>query len=290
MIRIIHRVVVFLFVISAALFAVTTFRTSEQRDTDGPEISMAENTVTTSIGCTSEDILAGVTASDSKDGDVTDSLVVQGFSNFIEKGRRQAVLAAFDSDNNVAKAVREVIYEDYVSPRFSLTGPLRFSISEVSDINNVSSAFRVNDCLDGDISSNITISTDNSYISTMVGEYPTIFQVVNSAGDVASLTATVEVCDMAEASRCASVVLSDYLVYIKAGETINPLDYVTGISFGGMEYPFDNSGAGNAGYTKDDIQVYNPVDSKNPGVYEIVYSVAGEAGYQSRIRLIVIVE
>ena len=51
--------------------------------------------------------------------------MVEELSNFIEKGRRQATVAAFDSDNNVTKTVREVIYEDYVSPRFALAEPLR---------------------------------------------------------------------------------------------------------------------------------------------------------------------
>ncbi|MFQ7768823.1 MAG: hypothetical protein ACLRIL_11475 [Fusicatenibacter saccharivorans] len=55
------------------------------------------------------ELLSGVTAYDAKDGDVTDSLAVEHISNFIEKGRRKISIVAFDSDNNVTHAEREMV-------------------------------------------------------------------------------------------------------------------------------------------------------------------------------------
>ena len=291
MLRVIQYIVIIFFILSVAFFGVSSVKTSKYRDTDGPEIVMEEDSVVIGIDGTSEDILSGVRASDRKDGDVTDSLVVQGLSNFVEKGRRDAIIAAFDSDNNVTKVTREVIYEDYVSPRFSLDQPLRFNVSEMDDQANITSLLQVTDCLDGDLSSNIFVfMSDNFSWPGAPGEYGMIFQVTNSAGDVAELQVTVDVYDAAEDSSCPKAVLSDYLIYMKAGERINPLDYVEGIELRGTAYSLADLDIDGTGYTLNDIQVNNAVNTGEPGVYEIVYSMKGEDDYQSKVRLIVVVE
>lgn len=287
MLRIIQRIVVLFFIVSVILFAAAGWKTARVRDKDGPEVKMDADSITISIDGSYEDILAGVTASDRKDGDVTDTLVVQGLSNFIEKGRRQATIAAFDSDNNVTKITREVIYSDYVSPHFSLEAPLRFTENQLADIETVMTAA---DCLDGDITSNITISSEDGYMPYETGDWPITFKAVNSAGDVAELTVTMEIYDSADDNNCPKVILSDYLVYLKSGDSIKPWDYVEGVVRGGMTYSLDDLDEEDAVYSRSDIKISNPVDTHTPGIYEIVYSMDGEDVYQSKIRLIVIVE
>lgn len=80
---------------------------------------MDNSEISVSIHADEAELLAGVTAYDAKDGDVTDSLAVEHISNFIEKGRRKISIVAFDSDNNVTHAEREMVYNDYTSPVFS---------------------------------------------------------------------------------------------------------------------------------------------------------------------------
>lgn len=292
MIRIIQRIVVVFFAVSVIFFAVSTWKVMSASDTEGPKIQMDSDSITVSIEATDDEIMAGMTASDSKDGDVTDSMVIQGMTNFIEKGRRQAVIAAFDSDNNVAKVKREIIYSDYISPRFSLDAPLRFPVNSTF---NLATAFRVVDCLDGDISGRMTISADDSFSTEVAGEYSLVFQISNSAGDVAELPVTVEYYDVAEDSRYPKVALTDYLIYVNKGEKIDPWDYVEGIVYNGLIYDFNESGddgdaTEDAMFTKNDIRIDNPVKTSETGIYEIVYSIDGNAAGEVKIRLIVIVE
>lgn len=287
MIRFIQRMVVVVFVFSAVLFALSSWKTSSIRDTDGPAISMDSDSVQISIDGSNEEIFSGVRASDSKDGDVTESLVVQGLSNFIEKGRRQAIIAAFDSDNNVTKVTREVIYTNYESPRFALETPMRFP---VNGTYSLASAFIVTDCLDGDISGNVTISVADDFTTTTAGNYDVVFKVVNSAGDVAELPVTVTYYETADDNSCPKVLLSEYLIYVKTGTSINPKSYIDGITVGSMNYTRDDLELEDAVYTQDDIHINNPVDTSTPGTYEIVYSMENEEGNRSEVRLIVIVE
>lgn len=284
MIRIIQRAVVVLTVLAAALMLVAFIRTMGGRDTNGPEITMDQDSITVDIDCTDEELLAGVTASDAKDGDVTDSLVVEDLSNFIEKGRRMVTVAAFDQDNNVSKATREVVYNNYVSPRFSLTEPLRFAMNGDEDIASV---FQVQDCLDGDLSGEVVITSDYYYDYSVAGDYTVTFQVSNSAGDVVELPLTVEIYDPSEDSSAPKVELSEYLVYVEAGSQIDPMSYVTGITDGGMTWEMGESGNP---YGTGDIEVTNPVDTSVPGVYEISYTIPTGEGYQPTIRLAVVVE
>lgn len=284
MVKLIHRVIIVLFILSIALSVMAFVKNFGLKDTDGPEIYMDENSVTVNIDCTEEELLEGIDAIDKKDGDVTDSLVVQDMSNFIRKGRRQITVAAFDRDNNVSKTTRQVVYNDYTSPRFSLEEPLRF---ELDSSYILSSLFTVQDCLDGDLSGEVLITPDSSFDTSMPGEYSATFQVSNSAGDVVELPLTVEYYDIAEDNAAPKVALSEYLIYVNAGDQINPMDYVTGIIEGGAIWEM---GEKNNPYSADDIEVTNPADTSVPGVYEITYTIPTEETYQPKIRLIVIVE
>ena len=121
--------VLILFLASSLAFGGCLMRQRTGKDGKGPEISMDNSEISVSIHADEAELLSGVTAYDAKDGDVTDSLAVEHISNFIEKGRRKISIVAFDSDNNVTHAEREMVYNDYTSPVFSLDGALRFSVN-----------------------------------------------------------------------------------------------------------------------------------------------------------------
>lgn len=286
--KIIQSVLIIFFASSMVLFLISLWNQNKNRDQQGPVITMTEKAVKISVKDDASAILNGVTAIDQKDGDVTESLVVESLSNFIEKGRRQATIAAFDQDNHVTKVTREVIYTDYHSPHFSLEEPLRFSINgHESLLENVT----VSDVLDGDISGNMTINQNDNAIYTDLepGYYTYTISVVNSAGDIAQLPVTIELYAPTQDSQCPRVVLSDYLIYIKRGTDLNPSDYIEGILLGGRSYSMDAL-PDDFSYTADDIHISNPVDSDTPGVSEIVYTMKNKDDEQSQIRLIVVVE
>ena len=282
MYRIVQRALYILLALSVALFGIGYYQTRVLRDPDGPTITMEGESFTVSVGDKDESLLRGIHAQDRKDGDVTSSLVIQGLSNFVEKGRRQATIAAFDSDNNVTKVTREIRYSDYVSPRFSLEHPLSFPIG--TQESQIVGAIHVQDCLDGDLSGEVTVELEDqdAWLDTSLeGTICLVYTVVNSAGDVAELPVTVQIYQNSQYSRATQLQLSSNLVYLERGASFDPWSYVSGMEKGGEKIPLN----------RQLVKVSDPVDTSTPGVYEVLYTVTEEDSENvTRLRLPVIVE
>ncbi|MBQ9150380.1 hypothetical protein IJX73_05560, partial [bacterium] len=60
---------------------------------------------------TEEDLLKGVSANDSRSGDVSDTLVIESLSDFTEEGKRIITYAAVDESMNVGRCERTIVYE-----------------------------------------------------------------------------------------------------------------------------------------------------------------------------------
>lgn len=316
---------VIIFALSVGVFVYFKIWDKKSADTNGPDIQMAEESIEVSSEAGSGEMLAGVTAVDAKDGDVSASLVIESMANFTERGRRTITFAAFDSDNNVTKATREIIYSDYTPPAFSLAEPLYFPLNA----DSFTDALTVSDVLDGDLTQNIKISAENEVKVNTEGDYPVVFSVANSAGDTVQLPVTVTIYNPAEWQTYPSISLSQYLIHIQAGENVDPWSYVDEVSYRGTVYrpetdsqgrwilaeedsedagSFDEPGSGEDSPYEDqgasdfssedrkyltDIEITNPVDSSTPGTYEITYRVtAGEDQDQKTgtMRLIVVVD
>lgn len=81
-------------------------------DRKGPEIELpADGDVTYEEGSDTASLLEGVTATDEKDGDVTDSLMIENIFPNDDHTSASVVYAAKDSHNNVSKATRRVNYK-----------------------------------------------------------------------------------------------------------------------------------------------------------------------------------
>ena len=169
--------VLILFLASTLAFGGCLVRQQTGKDGKGPEITMDNSEISASIHAEESELLAGVTAYDKKDGDVTSSLAVEHISNFVEKGRRKISIVAFDSDNHVTHAERELVYNDYTSPVFSLDRPLRFSLNA----DDLTEGLSAEDCLDGTITDRIRISYEDE-ISSTPGLYHVTYSVANRAG------------------------------------------------------------------------------------------------------------
>lgn len=286
---------IIIFIAALAVFGAYKFSEIKNSDRTGPKITMDEETITVASGAGEEELLAGIYAEDKKDGDVTDSLIVETESNFVEEGRRLITVAAFDSDNHVTKATREIIYSDYQPPTFSLSEPLRFPL----DTQNILTGLKAQDVLDGDITGNIKISTEYTLKASEAGEYPMMFTVANSAGDVSSLPVTVEIYDQKEETQKPHITLSSYLVYTAAGTPLNPWDYVQEIMFEGRDYIRDADGVlrdpdpgerqERTSISADEVSISEDVDYNTPGVYEITYRITNENEMTGTVRLIVVV-
>ncbi len=257
------------FLVVFAVFMASNIHEYLTSDYTAPEISAESEVVYLSVQDPEEALLQGMTASDNLDGDVTDSLVVVSKSKFIAKATRNINYAAFDKNNNVGTYTRKLVYTDYHSPRFVITEPMRFVAG--NSTYNYLRYVRAQDCLDGNITPQIKITFGGTETaSEAVSEQKIHLQVTNSAGDnaVLALTATFE--DFDSYSK-ASPGLTDYVIYIKAGEKPNLRAYLDGIWMAGNTRKFSD-----LGFDPDtDISIDDSeVDYKTPGVYQATYKLS----------------
>lgn len=258
---------VLFFAVTTVFFAFYTIRNKAETDAVPPVISCASDTLEASINADEAALLEDMTAEDNRDGDVTDSLVVVSKSKFMETGKRRVNYAAFDSYGNVATYSRVLTYTDYVSPRFSLSEPLRFNANTWS--YSLLDMIRAEDCIDGNISGLIKYKFDGDGL--YYGEPSktgVTFQVTNSAGDTALLPVHVEVLSEEEYAKPYPV-LTKYLVYTELYQRLNPRDYLDG-----------------RWLASGNVNIEDQVDYTTPGVYEIVYTLTG----QGSVTLYVVVE
>ena len=283
---------IILLILSLASAICVMFFTKSTKDSTSPEIKMNDSEIYASVNDNEEALIKGVYAVDNKDGNVTNTIVIESISNFIEKGRRRITMVAFDNDNNIAKATRDIIYTDYTSPKFALESPFVYYTSRYTDLfTNITAQ----DCLDGDISEKIMVEVDESDVGgSAVSKYSAV--ISNSAGDVSSLPVTLVIYDPSMKSLLPSIELTEYLIYADKGKSISPLDYIKQIMVDGASYQrgtdggFHNVSDPEKVLDASRISVENPVNKNEEGVYEIVYSVVGNNGVAGEMRLIVVIE
>ena len=294
-----HLIIVVLFFISAILFGFTQVRDYMKNAGSPPEISMDKATLEVSVNVTNEELLAGLEAWDEEDGDLTDQLLVESFSRFVGKGRRNVTIGVADSQGKVTEVTRNLVYTDYESPKFALTAPLYLPITKCDDPLALLTA---SDKVDGDISNNIEISSIPAEYGDNPGEYEVVFAVSNSAGDKVDLPVTVTIYDAKDTQGAPAITLSAYLVNVKKGDKIEPWDYVTGAEYERIKYEREEGGStlyavngktdeddNVLSLSKGDFNIANTVDWNEEGVYEIQYRLEDENGHIGIQRLIVVV-
>lgn len=234
-----------------------------------PEILFDSEVISVPTGADDAALLAGVTATDAEDGDVTASLVVEGISGRNDDGTVRVTYAAFDSNHHVTKATRAVRYTDYVKPRFTLSQPL---VCRTGGSRVLSSYVTAHDSIDGDLSGRIKIALTDGSSLAITGTHTAELRVTNSLGDTASVPVTVEV--TAGDPNPARITLTEYLIYLPAGSGYAPMDYVAGVG--------DSD-------SKSGVTASSTVNSNEPGVYEVVFTYRS-GGTESHTRQIVVVE
>lgn len=275
-----------LLILTLAAFALFLFKNRSGVDTRGPVIHVEEGLLEVGVQDGEEVLLEGVTARDSSDGDVTDSVEVENISTFYGDKKRLVTYVAFDSDQHVARATRELRYTDYESPRFSLTEPLQYLPGKVN--LKVSAS----DCLDGDITSAIKLMVGDPITTDQPGKYKATFQVANSAGDVSSLPVVIEILDTTEQSGL-SIELDRYLDYVAKGSMFDPYSYLNNVKISNREYRVV-AGAGNfnnATISRDEeivvgtdmIHVSGEVNTSEAGTYPVEYSITIDKGHADTV-------
>lgn len=210
--------------ILCALLAVTTVLYTatgvaeyfSDRD-EGPVIECPEEILEISVHAPEQDLLAGVTARDAQDGDLTDRIIVGGISKLIGNDLAQLTCLVFDSDDNMASLTRQVRYTDYHRPVIFLTGPMEFPSKNDAQLL---SRITVTDAVDGDISHRARVSAlwstekENVFSATVT--------VTNSMGDMADVEIPVII-----RSTPSPIELRQQIVYLDQGAEFDPMDHVS---------------------------------------------------------------
>lgn len=111
--------------IVAVLLVVVSGISLALSDFSGPKIAMEQMSLTYVDGEAKEPLLAGVSAYDKKDGDVTASLMIKDITVMNSGDTARVTYAARDKHNNITEAYRVVTYisseENYSEPEYEET-------------------------------------------------------------------------------------------------------------------------------------------------------------------------
>ena len=285
------RIMILLFFIVVTTgFVVERVRENMTSDASAPVITATEDSITVSVKSTEEELLSGMRAFDNLNGDVTNTLVVVSRSKFISKGVIRVNYAAFDENNNVGTYTREVHFSDYISPRYTITEPLRFleGNSNTDYLQNVTAE----DCIDGNITQQIRITFgEKTTLNPTTAVLEANLMVTNSVGDNAVLPLRLKVEEYATYNQRAPA-LSDYVLYTPRGVRPDLRGNMDGVWSGGRTQNFRDLGLN----PETDVTINDSgVDYATPGVYLVYYQLyqtlrEGTRSELGTTELIVVVE
>ena len=257
------------------------YRTWDQLRTDStaPQIHISSEIPSISVHDPESVLLAGITATDNRDGDVTDSLLVEKLQRADSSGNVNVTCVAFDAAGNVSRAVYTVNYSDYESPTIRFTRPLAFPQNTSFEVLDIVLA---EDVVDGDLSAKVRATSLSEMNLSTRGTHDVEFRVTNSLGDTVKLVVPVEVYPAGLYN--ASVTLTDYLVHLPRNAQFDAEDYLSSFTGGGTAYSLQ----GNIPQELS-LKITEDVDTAVPGTYCVDYQISkgSDIGYS---RLIVIVE
>lgn len=268
--------IVVIFLAVTIVFTVNWYSDKSEIDHTFPEIKVGKEQLEVSVNAGTEEFLKDVIATDEKDGDLTNQVIVESVSKFVDKEQHicNVTYVVSDSDNNVTKKTRKIRFTDYESPKFTASAPLVLELGSEMKPPDVIGAI---DDYDGDISGKIKVLS--STISTKTkGEYSFTAQVTNSLGDTTKLKATV-VIDQGN-NLSPTIELNQYIVYLKVGDKFKPEKYIKSVK--------DNEGNS---ISKDKVEVVrSTVNTEKAGFYNVQYTVNEGQDTEGSTYLTVVVE
>lgn len=228
-----------------ALGALTVvLRISE--DKTAPEIHFQDNGITYTEGEGYDQLLEGVTATDNRDGDVTQSLVVERVYPNEDRTTATIVYVARDKSNNIGKANKVVNFRNNGNPVQETAAEPDQPSEDTSDIQPDTGA-----------DAGETPTTETSTAETGI---PGGQEDMPEDGDVLNLP---------EGSPV--IKLKEEQVTIQRGESINRIALVESIT--------DDKDEKNALWNR--ISIDGEFDANTPGTYEQIYYVMDSDGNKS---------
>lgn len=242
-----------LFCVVFAVFSYMYIRDHYLADKSFPVITVDGDMLEVSVDADKAKLLEGVTASDAKDGDLTDKVIVESISKFSEKGVCKVTYSVCDSDNFVGSATRKIRYKGYESPKIGLSAPMCFPLGTNVDLRE---ALCATDVIDGDISRNIIYSSSD-YETGKVGRFTVDVIVTNSKGDTVQTRLPLIIEE--RSSNTDTIKLKDYLIYINKGQKVNYSKYVSDVV------------TSNGERSEAEVLIDSEVNPNKPGIYLVHY-------------------
>ncbi len=255
-------------------FFVVFITTNITKDRTIPVFTIDEEECQVSVKASRKELLKGVTAYDEKDGDITDRVLIESISKFLDKEKRKCKITyvVADNDDHIVTADRVIEYIDYTPPKFTMNKSLVFSIYDGVKVTGIIGA---EDCIDGDISQNVIIYSPD-FEDDKEGEYTMQATVTNSKGDTSDIVLPVLV---ERLSRSASeIVLSDYLIYVKKGTTPKWSTFI--------KKTIDSTGI----EADVDVTIKTDYSANKPGTYMVHYYLTDSYGHTGHSVLVAIVQ
>ena len=274
--RFIKPIFIIIFFIGVVIFVYKWANFKMSIDTNPPTISLGSKNLEVNVDASEQELKKDVIAKDTKDGDLTGSLIVESISRFTNRKKHicNITYAVEDSDKNVAKATRTLRFKNYTKPRFYLRKPLCI---ETSSEENTRNLIGVTDCIDGDISRKVKILSA-SFSTASSGDNTVVAQVTNSMGDTVTLKAHVLI--NSTNTKAPIINLKNNLVYVKKGSKFNEMKYIKSVQTpGGKEI------------SKNKVKIKtSTVNTKRKGCYYVEYMINEGKITESVTDLTVVVE
>lgn len=239
------------------------------RDKTAPEIKVpADNTLTYVAGQDKKLLLEGITAVDDKDGDVSDTLMVESVKPTSDGTQAEVTYTAMDNSRNVAKEKIIVNYQASVEAAPTDSG----QTPEGTDANPEN----------GEAGTEAPAPEGEG---TGEGEVPTDAPADTPTDPAATEQPPQETAGSAEATEAAIAQLpagspqfrlNQYEVTLPVGSKFDYSTYIQDIT--------DDKDDRSALFRQ--IQLQNPVDTNTPGTYEVVYYVVDSDGNQSNTAIL----
>lgn len=263
-------ILVLVFLAVAAVYTIQDMADRFSASDDPPILACASETLDVSVKDDDSILLAGITATDAQDGDISDRVLVTGVSRLIDGSTARVSYAVFDSDDNMATLTRNIRYTDYRLPRFTLDQPLVYRANtEVSLLDRL----HAQDVVDGDLTNAIRITYTDT--NTNVGIHSINVQVTNSMGD--TTWQTLPLIFVADPDEVVQIDLDSYLIYLNQGDDFQARRYLNGAS-----YEDDIISTSN-------VSISGEVDTSTPGTYLVEYSCV-YGSHSGTVILTVVVE
>lgn len=256
---------IFLFILSLALYLGISFRYNVTLDRVSPQIQCNSEVLGISVKADDSALLAGVTAKDDRDGDLTDQIMVQGISRLLTDDTVRITYVVMDSSDNIGSCTRSVRFTDYERPRLQLTQlPVYSTYTTDNVMAELFESLSAEDLRDGDISDQIQISVQQAIDDT---EIDVSVQITNSLGDSEVVPLTIVIDN--DGAETPLVTLDEYITYVDAGSAFDPKDCVRTLNGS------PSSGA-NPG-----LRIDSQVDTAVPGAYQVRYQYQSFTVYQT---------